>query len=94
MDTTTPQGELVFDMMANLAQFESALIGERIKAGMARARAQGKRTSRPPIPEATQRKIAELHGQGVSIKQVAKRLGIAYGTALNYIKRPGGDPIS
>ena len=64
VDTTTPQGELVFGMMANLAQFESALIGERVKAGMARAKAQGKRTSRPPIPEATRRKIAELHGAG------------------------------
>jgi DNA invertase Pin-like site-specific DNA recombinase len=30
VDTTTPQGELVFGMMANLAQFESALIGERV----------------------------------------------------------------
>jgi DNA invertase Pin-like site-specific DNA recombinase len=73
-------------MMANLAQFESALIGERVKAGMARARAQGKRTSRPPIPEKTRRKIAELYAQGVSIKRITKELGIAYGTAWNYIK--------
>src|SRR4051794_27351493 len=73
-------------MMANLAQFESALIGERVKAGMARAKAQGKRTSRPPIPEATRRRIAELYAQGVSIKRIAKELGIAYGTAWNYAK--------
>src|SRR4051812_8836256 len=86
VDTTTPQGELVFGMMANLAQFESALIGERVKAGMARAKAQGKRTSRPPIPEATRRKIAELYGQGMPIKQISKQLGIAYGTAWNYAK--------
>ena len=86
VDTTTPQGELVFGMMANLAQFESALIGERVKAGMARAKAQGKRTSRPPIPEATRRRIAELHGQGMSVKRIAKELGIAYGTAWNYSK--------
>jgi DNA invertase Pin-like site-specific DNA recombinase len=87
VDTTTPQGELVFGMMANLAQFESALIGERVKAGMARAKAQGKRTSRPPIPEVTRKKIAELHSQGISIKRIAKELGIAYGTAWNYVKR-------
>src|SRR3712207_6020610 len=87
VDTTTPQGELVFGMMANLAQFESALIGERVKAGMARARAQGKQTSRPPIPEATKSKIAELRGQGVSIKRIARELGIAYGTAWNYAMR-------
>src|ERR671917_2315326 len=90
VDTTTPQGELVFGMMANLAQFESALIGERVKAGMARAKAQGKRTSRPPIPEATWRKIAELHGQGMSVKRIAKELGIAYGTAWNYARRASG----
>jgi DNA invertase Pin-like site-specific DNA recombinase len=35
--------------MANLAQFESALIGERVRAGMARAKVQGKRTGRPSI---------------------------------------------
>jgi DNA invertase Pin-like site-specific DNA recombinase len=86
VDTTTPQGELVFGMMANLAQFESALIGERVKAGMARAKAQGKHTSRPRLPEATQRRIAELNGKGVSIKQISKRLGIAYSTAWNYIQ--------
>src|SRR3954466_818481 len=91
VDTTTPQGELVFGMMANLAQFESALIGERVKAGMARAKAQGKRTNRPPIPETIRRRIAELQGQGMSIKRIAKELGIAYGTAWNYIKGPSGD---
>jgi DNA invertase Pin-like site-specific DNA recombinase len=90
VDTTTPQGELVFGMMANLAQFESALIGERVRAGMARAKAQGKRTSRPPISEATRRKIAELYAQGVSVKRTAKQLGIAYGTAWNYTKGASG----
>src|SRR4051812_42619531 len=83
-NSPAPQGELVFGMMANLAQFESALIGERVKAGMARAKAQGKRTSRPPIPEATRTKIAELYTQGMSIKRIAKELKIAYGTAWNY----------
>src|SRR3954452_9345446 len=72
VDTTTPQGELVFGIMADLAQFESALIGERVKAGMARTKAQGKRTSRPPIPEVTRHRIAELHAQGISIKRIAQ----------------------
>jgi len=40
IDTTTPQGELIFTVMASLAQFESALISERVRAGMARAKAQ------------------------------------------------------
>jgi len=60
IDTTTPQGEMVFTIMASLAQFESALIGERTKAGMQRAREQGKRVHRPPLPEKTKREIAKL----------------------------------
>src|SRR5436305_14143974 len=63
---------------------------ERVKAGMARAKAQGKRTSRPPIPEATRRRIAELYAQGVSVKRIAKELKIAYGTAWNYAKGARG----
>jgi DNA invertase Pin-like site-specific DNA recombinase len=86
VDTTTPQGELVFGLMASLAQFESALIGERVRAGMARARAQGKRVSRPPIPAATRRRIEELARAGRSINGIAKELEVAYGTAWNYVK--------
>jgi DNA invertase Pin-like site-specific DNA recombinase len=48
MDTTTPQGELIFTVLASIAQCESALMSERVKAGMARAKAQGKRISRAP----------------------------------------------
>ena len=54
---------------------------------MARARAQGKRVSRPPIPEATRRKIEELARAGRSISSIAKELKIAYGTAWNYVNR-------
>ena len=50
IDTTTPQGELIFMVMASIAQFERALMSERVKAGMARAKAQGKPISRAPLP--------------------------------------------
>lgn len=87
VDTTTPQGELIFTIMASLAQFESALISDRVKAGMARARAQGKRISRAPIPKTLQSRIAVLHAQGISISQISKQLVIGYGTAWNYVQR-------
>jgi len=86
IDTTTPQGELIFTVMASLAQFERALISERVKAGMARAKAQGKRISRAPIAKALQARIAALYAQGVSIHQISKQLGIGYGTAWNYVQ--------
>jgi DNA invertase Pin-like site-specific DNA recombinase len=87
IDTTTPQGEMIFTVMASLAQFESTLISERVKAGMARAKAQGKRISRSPIARGVQVRIAELHEQGVSLHQISKQLGIGYGTAWNYVHR-------
>ncbi len=87
IDTTTPQGEMIFTVMASLAQFESALISERVKAGMARAKAQGKRISRSPIAKSVQVHIAALHDQGVSLHQISKQLGIGYGTAWNYVQR-------
>ena len=87
VDTTTPQGEMVYGFLASIAQFESALISERVKAGMARAKAEGKRVSRPRIPKATQREIVALHADGVPINQISKRVGVSYGTAWNYAKR-------
>lgn len=48
---------------------------------MARAKAGGKHVGRPPIEEEVQEQIYELFEQNVSVNQIAKRLGIAYGTA-------------
>ena len=48
-DTTTAQGKLIFGIMASLAEFERGLIAERVRAGMARAKAQGKHVGRPRI---------------------------------------------
>lgn len=88
IDTTTPTGELIFHVMASLAQFESSLISQRVKAGMARAKAQGKCISRPPLPIHQQREILELKKQGISMNKISKQLGIAYGTVYNYASKP------
>ncbi len=87
IDTTTPQGELIFSIMASLAQFESALISQRVKAGMARAKSQGKRVSRPPLSDAKQKRIQDLYKDKISIKQISKQLGISYGSAWNYVQQ-------
>jgi len=87
IDTTTPTGELIFHVMASLAQFESSLISLRVKAGMARAKAQGKRISRPPLPIQQQQQIFELQRQGMSMNRISKELGIAYVTVYNYASK-------
>jgi len=49
LDTTTPAGKAMFQMMGVFAEFERAMIQERVRAGLARARSEGKRLGRPPI---------------------------------------------
>ena len=63
VDTTTPSGKAMFSMMGVFAEFERAMIQERVKAGLARARAQGKRLGRPPVPPI---KIAKVSRSGMS----------------------------
>ena len=87
VDTTTPQGEMVFAIMASLAQFESALIGERVKAGMARAKAQGKHVGRPPLSPITRERIRKLWENEISSYRISKRLNVAYTTVRRYVKK-------
>jgi DNA invertase Pin-like site-specific DNA recombinase len=85
IDTTCPTGELIFHVMASLAQFESSLISQRVRAGMERAKSQGKQISRPSIPIEQQEKIFDLKKLGLSMNKISKQLGIAYGTVYNYL---------
>jgi len=87
IDTTTPTGELIFHVMASLAQFESSLISQRVKAGMARAKAQGKQISRPKLHSAKLQEILELQKTGLSMNQISIRSGVAYGTVYNYLAK-------
>jgi DNA invertase Pin-like site-specific DNA recombinase len=52
LDTTTPAGKAMFQMLGVFAEFERAMIAERVRAGLARARNEGKRLGRPPIAPA------------------------------------------
>ena len=87
IDTTSPTGELIFHVMASLAQFESSLISQRVRAGMARAKAQGKHIARPPLAKLKQEVIHALFKEGVSMNQISKRIGVAYGTVYNYVQK-------
>ena len=84
IDTTTPQGKLVFTFMAGLAEFESALIGERVRAGMERARGEGKRISRPTIGEAKIKKIRKLRKEGKSLSYIEKACAVSRPTVVKY----------
>lgn len=82
VDTSTPNGRLVFGIFASIAEFERELIRERVRSGLAAARAQGKRIGRPRKPvDAAQ--ISQLRAQGASWRAVALRLRVSVGTAYN-----------
>ena len=80
IDTTTPLGKMVFTVVGAVAELERSIIVERVRAGVARARAKGKKLGRPNGSKADPGQVGRLLAEGVSIRQVAKRLGLGVGT--------------
>lgn len=80
LDTSTPAGRAMFQMLGVFAEFERAMIRERVNAGLARAKAQGKRLGRPPVAEAKAGKVRAAKDKGLSVRQIADKFGIGVGT--------------
>jgi DNA invertase Pin-like site-specific DNA recombinase len=80
LDLSTPSGRLMFQIIGAMAEFERALIQERVRAGIRNARAKGKRVGRPRITVDASR-IASLRAQGRSWSQIVAEMGIGKGTA-------------
>src|SRR4051794_8758334 len=80
LDTTTASGRAMYGMMGVFAEYERAMIRERVNAGLARARAEGKRLGRPRVGADLERRVRELRGAGKGVKSVAKELGVGVGT--------------
>ena len=85
-DTSTALGRLLMTLLAALAEFELEMIRERVKAGMERARRQGKRIGRPKV---TERKgferrfgaiLERINAGEISRRKAAEELGIGYAT--------------
>ena len=84
VDTSTPMGKLVFTILGAVAEMERDNLIERTKAGLARARAQGKRLGRPGISDKLKAKIATRIARGETPYRVAKDLKIDRHTAAKY----------
>lgn len=81
IDTTTPAGKAMFQMMGVFAEFERAMIRERVKAGLDRARSQNVKLGRPRVPPAVEAAItADLEAKAGGIQKIAKRHGVGVGT--------------
>lgn len=76
IDTTTPAGKAMFQMMGVFAEFERAMIRDRVKAGMARAKAQGKRLGKPAVSDAKVEAVKAELLRGTGILKTARLCGV------------------
>ena len=77
LDLTTPTGRAMAGLLAVFAVFEREILRERVRAGLAHARHQGKRLGRPPLPVQKASEARKLFRQGVSKSEIARCLDIA-----------------
>jgi DNA invertase Pin-like site-specific DNA recombinase len=80
VDLTTPSGRLMFQIIGAMAEFERALIQERVKAGLRNAKAKGRRLGRPAAV-VDKNAILALRDSGASWRAIAEELGVGVGTA-------------
>ncbi|HKW35822.1 MAG TPA: recombinase family protein [Candidatus Acidoferrum sp.] len=79
IDTSSPLGQALFTIVSAVAQLERDLIRERVTAGIRNARASGKQLGRPRRA-VSQDEVQRLRSGGASIRQIATKLGVGYGT--------------
>jgi DNA invertase Pin-like site-specific DNA recombinase len=73
IDTTTPMGRLFYHIIGSFAEFEREIIGERVRAGLSLARAQGTVLGRPLKDRTAPARITALRNQGLSLREIARR---------------------
>ena len=86
LDTSSPSGKLVFNIIGAVAEFERDIIRERVRAGLANARRKGKKLGRPRIPQLIRKKVITLKERGLSNRAIGKDLKIAESTVRNCLK--------
>ena len=90
LDTSTPTGRAFFQLAGVFAEFERAMIVERVRSGLARAKAQGTKSGepigRPALPEAKRREIVAARASGLTIRAAAKAAGVAPATVQKVLR--------
>lgn len=92
LDTTTPNGKLVFHLFGALAEFERDLIRERTRAGLAAARARGRKGGHPRVKAFQDPKrlalARRLYQEKVPIDELCATFGVSPATLYRYVKPP------
>lgn len=85
LDFSTPSGRAMAGMLSIFAEFEREIIRERVKAGIANARAFGKPHGRPRTAASKRNEIRQLKSKGMSHSAIARQLGISRGSVINHL---------
>jgi len=88
IDTSSPLGSAIFTIISAVAQLERDIIAERVKAGLRRAVANGKKLGRPRASVDTE-KIHWLRSKGLSLRAIAKETGVSRTTVSDVLSSSG-----
>ncbi len=86
IDTSSPLGSAIFTIISAVAQLERDIIAERVKMGLRKAKANGKKLGRPKV-SVDMDQVKALHSQGYSTRAIAEELGLTKSTAANLVKK-------
>src|SRR6516162_7186151 len=86
IDTTSPTGKLMLNLLGSFAEFERQIMLERQRAGIARAKSEGKFKGRKPTARAKATAIMQLRGQGVAAAEIAHRLEVSRASVFRVIE--------
>ena len=93
MDTDSPLGQALFCIVAAVAQLERDLIRERVSSGIRNARAAGKQLGRPRRA-VDRNEILRLRAEGASLREVALKVGVGYGTVRKRLEVATAGPAN
>ncbi|MDQ3819364.1 MAG: recombinase family protein, partial [Acidobacteriota bacterium] len=86
LDFTTSAGRAMVGLLSVFAEFERDMIRERVKAGIAQARAEGKKHGRPPTAATKVAEVKRLYKKGWNKSEIARELKISRGSVINLLK--------
>ncbi|WP_342740576.1 recombinase family protein [Bradyrhizobium sp. B117] len=87
LDTSTPSGRAMFQMLGVFAEFERGMIRERVNAGLARARARGTKLGRRPVKASVEARIRELRAEGMGILKIGRTVGVGTSVVQRVIEQ-------
>ena len=88
LDLTTPSGRALAGMLAVFAEFERDILRDRVNAGIAQARKEGRPHGRPQTIARHVAEVKKLYDQGVSKREIAKKLGISSISVRRFLDQP------